>query len=47
MDNLSFKLYLLAITIILLFISLWFGIDSFVKTCIGAVIGYLIARETH
>ena len=40
-----YKYTLLGITVVLLGAALLLGIDSFVKTMLGAVIGFLIGKE--
>jgi len=43
----KYKYIILGVTVVLSFVSLYLGIDSFVKTLLGMIIGFLIGKEVN
>jgi prepilin signal peptidase PulO-like enzyme (type II secretory pathway) len=43
----KYKWILLGIITILAFITIWLGIDSFIKTLLGIILGFLVGKEVN
>ena len=41
----KYKWTLIGIITVLAFITLWLGIDSFIKTVLGIILGFLVGKE--